>query len=110
MVPNSTDVLLGRGRGCFKHVGNIRYRSLVEERKEKYEKASKKEKTRIAEAVIDLIERRGGRFLKGADGHWMVVDIKTKVQKVAHSFRALRSSSSSNTRTVAPALKRMSRD
>ena len=109
LVAASADVLLGRGSGYFNHMGNIRYRGLVEERRQIYDRSSKAEKKRLAEEIILIIENNGGRFLRGDDGSWIQIDRKSKLQKIGHSFRALRSSATNNARGTAPPPKRMSR-
>lgn len=39
--PNINDVLLGRGRRCTEHPGNVLFREFVRERREEYNKAWK---------------------------------------------------------------------
>ena len=60
------DILLGRGSGCNDYEGNVRFRSLVENRKREYLSAAKREdKRRIAQEIFDQITiMNGGRFLK----------------------------------------------
>ena len=86
------DVLLGRGKCNFKHIGNMAYRMLIETRLEKYIASdSRSEKTHMVVEVVESIFESGGRFLKqeqgsSADG-WFVVNKKTAREKVGHSFR-----------------------
>lgn len=92
-VPSRNDVLFGRGKGFQNHIGNQKYRQMIEDCQETYELANKEQKTRIAEEIIDIIILQGkGRFLKDMDGSgWRIVSDPVALrQKVAHAFRGLR--------------------
>jgi len=92
LIPGLNDVLLGRGKGVYQHLGNIEFRRLIESRRSQYDATSsgilKKD---ISNEIIDVVHGMGGRFLKdqGQFG-WVSVDREVARQKVAHSFRALR--------------------
>mmetsp|Transcript_9954 Transcript_9954/g.24834 ORF Transcript_9954/g.24834 Transcript_9954/m.24834 type:complete len:618 (-) Transcript_9954:1517-3370(-) len=59
------DVLLGRGSGPNDHVGNIKFRDLVHERKAEYLSTNHRQtKALIAKDIVDQVYGRGGRFLK----------------------------------------------
>jgi hypothetical protein len=58
------DVLLGRGGRTNHHAGNIRYLAEKEKLQETYLRASKDDKTGIAQQLVDAINKDGGRFLK----------------------------------------------
>lgn len=59
------DVLLGRGSGPNDHVGNIKFRDLVHERKSEYLSTNHRQtKAMIAKDIVDQVYARGGRFLK----------------------------------------------
>jgi hypothetical protein len=90
-VPSSRDVLLGRGRGFFNHVGNIRYRGIIEDLKDKYDASKRATKLEITKDVAQMIHESGGRFLKDDGAGWGVVDGDVARLKVSHSFRAARS-------------------
>mmetsp|Transcript_17753 Transcript_17753/g.40978 ORF Transcript_17753/g.40978 Transcript_17753/m.40978 type:complete len:652 (+) Transcript_17753:243-2198(+) len=61
----SDDVLLGRGSGPNDHVGNIKFRDLVHERKEEYLSTNHRQtKAMIAKDIVHQVYARGGRFLK----------------------------------------------
>lgn len=87
MVPGSLDVLLGRGRRCQEHVGNMRLRILVEDCKPVYDNASRKEKTLISQEIVDSVKKNGHRFLKDEGGGWIEVDGHVARLKVSHTFR-----------------------
>lgn len=92
-VPSRNDVLFGRGKGFQNHIGNQKYRQMIEDCLETYEQANKEQKTRIAEEIIDFILLQAeGRFLKDMDGSgWRIVSDPVALrQKVAHAFRGLR--------------------
>ena len=55
-IPKTCDILLGRGKGFFQHVGNVRYRSVIEDRKLEYDQASKEGRQHIAEGVMTTEE------------------------------------------------------
>ena len=64
-VITRNDVLLGRGPALSKFEGNLRFRKLVDDRKEQYVTAQKrKEKGDIANEILGIIRSAGGRFLK----------------------------------------------
>lgn len=87
---NREDVLLGRGKCNFKHIGNMAYRILIDTRLDKYITSdSRSEKTHMVVQVVETITEAGGRFLKqeGSTDNWFAVDKKTSREKVGHSFR-----------------------
>jgi hypothetical protein len=88
VVPSRYDVLLGRGKFFQEHTGNLRYRDVVENHRERYEKASKAEKTLVAKELVHIVNGYGGRFLKQGDHQgWIEVTVDTARDKVSHSFR-----------------------
>jgi hypothetical protein len=92
-IPSRNDVLFGRGKGFQNHIGNLKYRQMIEDCQNTYELANKEQKTRIAEEIIDFILLQAeGRFLKDMDGSgWRIVSDPVALrQKVAHAFRGLR--------------------
>jgi hypothetical protein len=86
-IPGPYDVLLGRGKLIQEHSGNLRYRHIVENHKERYEKASKAEKTSIAKEIIQIVKDNGGRFFKKTDEGWTEASTEIARDKVSHSFR-----------------------
>lgn len=109
-VPGPRDVLCGRSKLALSHPGNVRYRTMIEDRKADYDKAAKPEKTKIASNLVLLMQQTGARFLKpDADGNWVHADNSVARDKVSNAFRdrrkivsasaASRSKSSSDTNT-----------
>lgn len=58
------DVLCGRGGATNSHSGNRAFRSLVKQYQPAYLKAKKREKPAVASIVVDIIRKKGGRFLR----------------------------------------------
>ena len=58
------DVLSGRGGATNSHSGNKAFRKLVKSYQAEYLQAKKRDKPSVASKVVDLIRRKGGRFLK----------------------------------------------
>jgi hypothetical protein len=89
--PRNSDVLFGRGQAYQNHPGNVRFRSLIDEYRDAYEQASRKEKTKVAVEIVRLLHDRNGRFLKedGSKG-WIEVDGVAVRQKVSSCFRSFR--------------------
>ena len=61
---NDVDVICGRGGRANSHKGNVFFHEIVANHKSKYLVSSKPEKKLIAKFIVDVIRRRGGRFLK----------------------------------------------
>ena len=93
VVPGPFDVLLGRGRLIQEHLGNLRYRQMIDDLRETYDSVSKLEKTNIAKKIVQVVHASHGRFLQKDEGvgfggfFWIEVDDDTAREKVSHSFR-----------------------
>lgn len=82
--PLPADVLFGRDKIMFNHVGNIRFRLLIQARAKEYEFAPQRRvKSSIVYAVVQNVHGYGGRFLKREDGLWKVVGVTEAIQKVS---------------------------
>ncbi|KAL3904854.1 MAG: hypothetical protein SGILL_009908 [Bacillariaceae sp.] len=91
-VPSRNDVLFGRGKRYQNHVGNQRFRKLIDDCLPTYDNASKEQKTKIAQEIVGIVHQARGRFLKDDGAGWVqVTDLHMLRQKVAHAFRGLRS-------------------
>jgi len=87
--PQPLDVLLGRGRRNAFHPGNRRFQATIEMNQARFNAAaSKLEKTRISQEIVNLISERG-RFLKfdRERGRWVEVDDEVARTKVSHACR-----------------------
>lgn len=76
--PGEHDVICGRGRKAFNHVGNERFRKLVESRLAEYSSAAAKlEKSYILSDIVCEVRQRSptGGFVKRdtTTGHWYEV-------------------------------------
>eukprot|EP00934_Nitzschia_sp_Nitz4_P003297 Nitzschia sp. Nitz4//scaffold9_size221794//178359//180046//NITZ4_001374-RA/size221794-snap-gene-0.191-mRNA-1//-1//CDS//3329561085//3287//frame0 len=89
-VPGNNDVLLGRGRLTREHLGNIRFRLLIEGRQTKYDVAPRTDKVLMAAELVDLVHSQKGRFLKVDGSMWIEVDDAVARKKVANCFRTFR--------------------
>jgi hypothetical protein len=95
LVPGPNDVVYGRDRFAQEHPGNSHYIFLIDCWREEHdghpeEPAKKKEKTAIANRVVEAIAERGGRFLRRDELGWVAVDDVVARYKVASSFRSRR--------------------
>ena len=62
--PGPTDVICGRGKMTFAHPGNRRFKTLVMEKKDQYQKATRRDdKTRITHELVQNLRNgpEGGR-------------------------------------------------
>ena len=96
IVPNSYDVLLGRGRTFRSNPGNIRFHNIIETHFEKYESSNRTVKLVLSEEVVIEIKNLGSRFLKQTEtGGWIQVTDDFARERVAHAFRNRRLSAAS---------------
>jgi len=61
------DVLSGRGGATNSYKGNRSFRFLVKEYQGQYLQAKKRDKPAVASIIVDLIRKKGGRFLRRCD-------------------------------------------
>mmetsp|Transcript_15784 Transcript_15784/g.28451 ORF Transcript_15784/g.28451 Transcript_15784/m.28451 type:complete len:544 (+) Transcript_15784:195-1826(+) len=92
-VVGPNDVLLGRGSGANKALGNIRFRELVEHRKAEYKAATNTRKRQIAVEILKQVQERGGRFLQMSSRqvYEVVVSDARALKKCCHTLRERRS-------------------
>jgi hypothetical protein len=95
VVPDTAkpdDVICGKNRRpAFLHVGNQRFRSIVQSFREEYQNARRREeKTRIATTIALIVEKRGGRFMKLDNdlGVWYYLDAEKVHEKISHALRS----------------------
>jgi hypothetical protein len=56
--PSATDVVCGKGKECFNHPGNKRFRDVIDANLNRYQSASNKmEKSAIVNEIVDLIRK-----------------------------------------------------
>ena len=68
-TPGRFDVIFGRGKFSREHSGNQRCKHLATMHYEEYEKASKFQKSVIAENIIGIVQKSDGRFLEWDETH-----------------------------------------
>lgn len=86
----SQDVLFGRGGLTNHHIGNLRYRDIIELHRRDYIHASKTEKPNVARRIVKAIRTgpNSGRFLrKDEHGKWQVVDDREATWKASQALR-----------------------
>lgn len=87
------DIVCGRDKLTHSHIGNKRFRRVIESNRERYQTAtSREEKTRITIELVEMLQssRPGGRFLKKdpSSGAWLEVGDEYVREKVSHALRS----------------------
>lgn len=95
--PGRWDVICGRGRHSYTHVGNRRFRIVVANNFRRYvEATSLREKMDLIEEIHNIISYsdgmnmnvRGGLFVKRhRDGTWYQLNNREAKKKISHTFR-----------------------
>ena len=89
--PSSDDVICGRGKKCYNHIGNERFRRRVMTMLDEYSKAkSKLDKSGVLSRVMSDVRRAspGGGFVKQDDsGRWFEVGDFLAREKTSQAFR-----------------------
>ncbi|KAL7570266.1 hypothetical protein ACA910_020688 [Epithemia clementina (nom. ined.)] len=90
--PGEHDVLCGRGRKCFNHSGNVKFRAIVQSFLPQYSKAvAKLEKSYILSDVVEQVRKNsgvGGFIKKDPDtGRWYEVGDFLAREKTSQAFR-----------------------
>ena len=63
--PTEDDVLCGRGRDCYKHLGNQVFRSVIDANLKLYmETGTKHERGTVVTSIVDRIRKAGSSFLR----------------------------------------------
>lgn len=91
-VPGPNDILLGRGKKCYKHVGNINFLNLVASKLDEYSAASTKlDKSQIIASVVSTIQEQSsnGGFLKQdtSTGLWYEAGDFLARERTSQAFR-----------------------
>jgi len=85
------DVLCGRGRGISKHIGNIRYRELIFERRVEYSKLPNEHKIYLSQSIVYAVRTLNppGRFLQRdpATNSWFDVGDQRAKEKTSQVLR-----------------------
>ena len=89
-IPDSNDVLLGKGKQYQSHPGNISLTKMVESHKAEYVHAqSQIEKTCIIQLIVKLVQERRGRFLQrdNKKQYWVELPTEEAWTRVGRRFR-----------------------
>uniref|UniRef100_A0A7S2KBQ9 DUF6824 domain-containing protein n=1 Tax=Leptocylindrus danicus TaxID=163516 RepID=A0A7S2KBQ9_9STRA len=89
--PGENDVLCGRGGGTNNHIGNERFRILVQTKKKLYLQSSKRDKPLVSREIVALVRGQNppGRFL-GKDvrtGLWFDIGDQKAREKTSQALR-----------------------
>ena len=114
----ATDVLFGRGSGPNDHIGNIRFRQYVAERKSQYMSTNHRlTKTKIAREIVTMVLQENGRFVKKVEPqelnllglpenmeYYELVDDETIMEKAKQALRQNQNAAMSANKTSTGAL------
>ena len=96
--PGIHDVLCGRGGHAMAHPGNLKYRTLIDSCKPRYDEATKFERSQLAANIVTMWRSQTptGRFLTKtdplkADSLWEDIGNKAALKKVSQTLRERRS-------------------
>lgn len=88
---NKNDVLSGRGNNICQYPGNVRFRDIVNEFRERYINAMRQEKMGIAREVVARINKNGGRFVDKCENPprnaWREMEDLKVMEKVSQALR-----------------------
>lgn len=87
IAPRPIDILLGRSYYSMKHVGNARFRKILDDNYSVYESTSKNEKTAVAEKIVNDILSGGARFLRQGEHGWEEASFLEARNKVSNGYR-----------------------
>jgi hypothetical protein len=97
VVPKQFDVLCGRKKEAYKHLGNRTFRAIIFMHCSGYQTTkSRKEKKHITGEIIAFIHKCGGRFLRkdAQMNMWYRVSDADAHEKVSHALRSSKDSKS----------------
>lgn len=84
------DILLGRGKTSFNHIGNQRFRKFIAMNMDTYHTSKNRfDKSMVFNTLLAAIQSCGGRFLQQIKGRpgWFLVDDKLARDKISHAIR-----------------------
>jgi len=107
---NDNDILCGRDKVSFSHIGNKKFRAMIDRRRKEYQSSTlKEEKTKIIVQIVTMIKENNGRFLKRtstdnlntndsillnaldstiSSQYWYAVNDQCAHEKVSHALRS----------------------
>lgn len=82
------DVLCARDKDSYNHIGNRRFRALIQHHFPAYDNASRQEKTKIVSRLhFSCTAEMGVQFWKKSGSEWLELTTKDVRNKIAHAFR-----------------------
>lgn len=100
-VPNKLDILCGRDKVAFNHVGNKAFRVIISEHRERYQSSKSREaKSHITDDIIASLKEQGRRFFKFDRDikQWYLVSDEYAHEKVSHALRSAKDPKRKTTR------------
>lgn len=86
--PTGNDILFGRGKSTINHLGNIRFRTMIQKVKPMYKCLGNGEKSKFAKNLMNHVHSTGGRFLeKNERGQWVPADKSKIKEKILQALR-----------------------
>ena len=88
--PTKHDIIVGRHKQAFNHIGNARFREVISSFLPRYMYApTRRHRANLSKEIVDKIEVTGVRFLKEdtKTGLWMELTLTEKRNKVGHALR-----------------------
>ena len=88
--PAMNDVLYERSKPCMSHPGNVKFKGLIEAKKEEHGLLTQTGKRDFAWSIVEAVEKRNGRFLTWDrhNGFWIQIEDRSEIRlKVATSLR-----------------------
>ena len=84
-----TDVICGRSKSAFEHIGNRRFRVTISIFLRRYlENTNRLDRSMLIYEIIDTVHESGSRFLKeSSNGEWVELSQKERRNKVGHALR-----------------------
>lgn len=89
LMPQTTDVLFGRGKNNREHPGNQRMKVHIENHRRVYNRSGRNAKTEITKKIVKILQSEGARFLRQTrNSHlWEEVPDNVAREKVGHAMR-----------------------
>lgn len=89
--PSKHDILCGREKTSYGHIGNKRFRAIIADNFERYQSCrTRSGKSIITDEIIKIIRNHGGRFLRKDTSSDLYVDVGHDYahEKVSHALRS----------------------
>ena len=83
------DIICGnRGsKETYQHVGNERFRIVIDMRLQRYSRSTRRDKSEIVREIVDAVRDYGGRFVRFDAGRWIDIGNLRAREKTGHAIR-----------------------